>query len=103
MTKIFVDYNKLNSNVLTNIDSALYNLKKSVYGEEILNIPYDFEYAKYLKDLYNNNLSNYNELKKIRDNIDKIVNMYKKIERENIISINSIKNTNIQSRNNVVM
>ena len=51
MSKIYVSEQKINSEILSNLNNAINNLNSSIYRVGVLNIPQSFEYASYLKKM----------------------------------------------------
>lgn len=101
MAKIYLDYNSLN-NALYDLDRILEKLKDSVYGIGYLSIPYEFEYASYLKKIFNINLDTYNKLLNKRNNVQNLIDGFKSVENKNITNIQSIQSVSLSYRNKII-
>lgn len=101
MTKIYINYNLIYKTTLNDLDVTLKSLKKSIYDIGTISIPYDFEYAYYVKQLLSKNLDTYTKLKNRKLKITEILSSFKNIEKNNIYNIETIKNVNINKRKNI--
>jgi len=102
MTKIYINYNSLEQNVLIDVNSSLDQLNKSINEIGTIGVPYNFEYAKYVKNIFDKNNSTYNKLLAKREKVKKIISAYKLVEQNNITLISNKKNDNKVYRKNIV-
>ena len=102
MTKIYMDEKSLENNVIYNANSALNQLKKSIYDVGRINIPYEFEYSNYLKKIFDKNLETYNKLCKEINKTTANIKTLDKVEQINVQNVNELKEISIEHRKNMI-
>ena len=98
MTKIIIDREGIVNDIIPKIDSAIDCLNNSLGYDTILNIPYDFDYAGYLKGLPDKNYYIKDLLVKKKRMLDAAVEEYSKIEENNISDFAEIKTVIIDKK-----
>ena len=91
MTKLSIDISKLNSDAIPNLKLALAGINESIYDTNILEIPYDFKYASYLKNLKQANIESRNKISNSIKLIETSILDYNKLEISNSSKISKIK------------
>lgn len=94
MAKLNIDYNLLQSFVISNMDNCINDLDSAINKSGMSNIPNDFRYFSYLNNLKTNIAKNRDQLNNIKSGLIssnfKIDNAISDIS-SNINSINTVK------------
>ena len=93
MTKIYYSKNKLQNNVIVNLEKGIVNLNRAKLISSTLNIP-EFSMKNELRDLNNYFDSSISEINHIIDWIKDTKEIYEKLEDEinsNMIQVNKLK------------
>jgi len=102
MTKIYVNYTALENNVLYDVNNSLVQLKKAINDIGTIRVPYEFEYAQYVKNIFDKNLSTYNKLMSKKNKIEKIVSNFKLVEKNNFEMISRIAAIDLDYRKKII-
>ncbi len=102
MTKLYLDGPGLNNKVLPYLDQAINNLNSAVNDVGYLNIPIDFAYASYLKQLINKNAELRDSLSKQRAKIESSITNFNNVSKSNIDARTSINNFELPTRNSAI-
>lgn len=98
MTKIFLDKSKIEHSFIPTLTNAISNLNNAVYESRDLDIPSDFEFVSYLKDIGNKNYKLLEELVVKKNNLENIVSKLGEVEKKNYSNFDDISILNIYNR-----
>lgn len=102
MAKLYLDGPGLNNKVLPYLDQAISNLNSSVNDIGFLNIPIDFSYASYLKQLITKNAELRDNLSKERSKLENSSINFNNISKSNIDVMTSINNIELSKRESAI-
>ena len=102
MTKLYIEENTIENNVVPKLEQAIIKLNKSISGVGSLIIPNDFEYVEYLKHLLDNNYDILVILKERKEKIEQCIKKLKKAEKTNTEFYSEMKILDIPLRNSFV-
>lgn len=86
-------------NTIARFNVAIDNLNKAIYYSGSLNIPDEFEYKQYLKQLNGKNISSRDSILSKKQILEQSVSRYKKVEKENYNNFSEISILNVTNRN----
>lgn len=102
MTKIYLDEMTLKKYVYGNLENTISILKDGKNIAKSLNIPYDFKYRTYLKNLDDSIVQELNSLDAVYNIIKNHSSMYSKVNDDITSELDSIENYNISLRQTAI-
>lgn len=98
MAKIYLDNKYIESRVLPSLEKAINNLVMLLDNVESLDIPENFEYSIYLKNLPDEISVNTEKLKEKKSELQTIIKGYINTENKNYVEIENIQNFSLSHR-----
>ncbi len=102
MTKIYYNQNEINGLISSNFENSVNNLQKAISISNQLDIPSDFEYKKYLKNLDDKLQEDLDKMKLISNKIYKSSKLFSETSNELSSNLYDIEDYSILLRESAI-